>query len=329
MLPVVATLQQHWPHCKITWIIGRIEHQLVKNLPDIEFIVFDKANGFGEYRSIQRKLGQRHFDILFMMQVALRANLLSWLVPARVKIGFDRARSRDLQHVFSNARIKGQARVHVLDGFFQFLEYFGVTRRTMNWMLKAQPESTAWARERLASKPCVAINPCSSVRKNNWRNWPEAFYAQVIDYLVAECNTAVVLTGGPSAEEKAFAERILQQTNQPVTNLVGETSLDQLLAVLEQSQCLIAPDTGPAHMGTVAGIPVIGLYASSNPLRTGPYNSQQFVVNAYPEALQQYQGKTVEQASWGQRVRHPEVMRSIQPQQLIERLGILGISALG
>jgi len=42
MLPVIATLQQQWPETKITWIIGKVEYQLVKSLANIEFIVFDK-----------------------------------------------------------------------------------------------------------------------------------------------------------------------------------------------------------------------------------------------------------------------------------------------
>ena len=324
VLPLIATIQQEWPQCRITWIIGKIEYQLVKNLPDVEFIVFDKSQGWREYLALRRRLGQRRFDVLMMMQVALRANLLSLLIKADMRLGFDRARSRDLHHLFCNTQIQGPSRVHVLDGFFQFVERLGIRQRHMDWLLEPQPQSTDWARSQLGEKATVAINPCSSVRKNNWRNWPEPFYAEVIDYLIGDCGVQVVLTGGPSAEEKAYSERIIQQTAQQPLNLVGKTSLDQLLAILHQSQCLIAPDTGPAHMGTVAGIPVIGLFASSNPLRTGPYSSQEVVVNAYPQALQQYSAKTVAEARWGERVRDPQVMNLITPEMVLKQLQALG-----
>jgi heptosyltransferase I len=52
MLPIVATLQQQWPETEITWIIGRVEYQLVKSLPGIKFIIFDKRNGISEYISV-------------------------------------------------------------------------------------------------------------------------------------------------------------------------------------------------------------------------------------------------------------------------------------
>lgn len=323
LLPVIATLQKAWPKTKITWVIGKLEYQLVKSLPNIEFIVFDKARGWSEYRTFRRHITGRKFDVLLMMQVALRANLIATLIPARLKIGYDRARSRDFHYLFRHHSISGPSRVHVLDTFFQFIEKLGIEMREMNWLLKAHPESVNWVKSQLGEKTVVAINPCSSARKNNWRNWPEPHYAEVIDFIVNKQGHPVVLTGGPSEEETAFAERIIQQTNADVINLVGKTSLDQLLAVLEQSLCLIAPDTGPAHMGTVAGIPVIGLYASSNPMRTGPYNSQDILINAYPQALRQFSEKSVEQARWGERVRDPQVMQKITPKMVIQQLHTL------
>lgn len=326
LLPVIATLQKTWPQTKLTWIIGKLEYQLVKSLPDIEFIIFDKSQGWSEYRALRTQLASRKFDVLLMMQVALRANMIATLIPARLKVGYDQARSRDLHALFRNRSISGPSRIHVLDTFFQFIEKLGIQAREMNWLLKAGAESSDWVKSLLNGKPTIAINPCSSARKNNWRNWPEAYYAKVIDFITDNQGVQVVLTGGPSDEEIAFSERIIQQTNSEVINLVGKTSLDQLLAVLEQSQCLIAPDTGPAHMGTVAGIPVIGLYASSNPKRTGPYKSQDILVNAYPEALQHFSQKSEMEARWGERVRNPKVMQLITPQMVIERLKKLAVS---
>jgi heptosyltransferase I len=81
--------------------------------------------------------------------------------------------------------------------------------------------------------------------------------------------------------------------------------LKELFALISVSQALICPDSGPAHMATAAGTPVIGLYASSNPDRTGPYLSRDSTVNMYPEAVGRFLGKTVDDLRWGQRVRDP------------------------
>ncbi len=319
MLPVIATLQQQWPDTKISWIIGTIEYQLVKSLPGIEFIIFNKNNGFAEYKKLRKTLSGRRFDVLLMMQVALRANLISLLIKAKLKIGYDKKRARDFHGWFCNQQIEGPYRVHVLDTFFQFIEKLGITRRNMNWLLKPEEASQQFAHQHINNQPTVIINPCSSARKNNWRNWPIQYYAEVIDSLMQQ-DIRVILTGGPDSNEINFSRDIIQLCSKQPVDLVGKTSLAQLLALLEQARCLIAPDTGPAHMGTVAGIPVIGLYASSNPERSGPYNSLQITVNAYPQALQKFNHKTVDEARWGQRVRDPEVMKMISVDDVIGHL---------
>ena len=320
VLPVIATLQQQWPATRITWIIGKLEYQLVKSLPDIEFIIFDKSKGLAEYRNLSGQLRKRRFDVLLMMQVALRANLISTLIRANNRIGYDKLRSRDFHTWFCNQHIEGPARVHVLDSFFQFIEKLGITERRMDWLLQADSDSRTFARQQLADKPTVIINPCSSARKNNWRNWPQQNYAEILDYLIGKLGLQVILTGGPSRQEQDFAEDIIGRSQHQPLNLVGKTSLMQLLALLEQAQCLLAPDTGPAHMATVAGTPVIGLYASSNPLRSGPYNSQSLTINAYPEALTKYNDKSLDQARWGERVRHPQVMDMISVERVKQKL---------
>ena len=319
VLPIIATLQQQWPDTKICWIIGAVEYSLVKSLPGIEFIVFNKGNGYREYFKLRKTLAGRRFDLLFMMQVSLRANLISLNIKARRRIGFDKARSHDLHYYFCNEHIEGPNRVHVLDGFFQFLQKAGIEQRRMDWLLKANESDRAYA-EAIINKPqCVIINPCSSVRRNNFRNWPQARYAAVIDYLL-EKGVQVILTGGPSSGEVEFVRQVESLCQHKPENLTGKTTLTQLLALLEQAHCMIAPDTGPAHMATVAGIPAIGLFASSNPLRSGPYNSQHILINAYPEAMQKFKHKSVDQARWGERVRVPEVMEMISVEQVKKKV---------
>lgn len=320
ILPIIATLHEYWPDTRVTWIIGKIEYQLVKSLPNIEFIVFDKLKGWSEYRQLRQQLKGRCFDILLMMQVALRTNLISMLIPAKRKIGFDKSRARDFHSLFCKESIDGPHRVHVLDTFFQFLEKAGIQRRRMDWLLKADPESVAYATGIMDDKPTVIINPCSSARKNNWRNWPESYYAEIIDYLIDKKTVQVILSGGPANEEILFSERVIALCQHKPLNLVGKTSLMQLLALLEQAQCLIAPDTGPAHMGTVAGIPVIGLFASSNPQRSGPYSSLANCVNAYPQALEKYNKNSLASARWGERIRHADVMKLIPVNAVLNQI---------
>lgn len=322
VLPIIATLQAQWPQTRITWIIGKAEYQLVKSIQNIEFIVFNKNNGIREFLQLRKRLAGREFDLLLMMQVALRASLASMLIKAPLKVGYDRARSRDFQHLFCNRLIEGPARVHVLDTFFQFLQTIGIAERNMNWLLQVPPDDAEFALDIIGSKRCVVINPCSSSRKNNWRNWAQERYTEIIDHLHS-LDVLVVLTGGPDRLEIAMAEEISETCKTAPLNLVGKTTLTQLFAVIDRAVCVIAPDTGPAHIGTVAGTPVIGLFASSNPERTGPYASLDWTINAYPQALKKFSNKTVEEASWGERIRHPQVMDLVTVDAVKKNLAML------
>jgi heptosyltransferase I len=122
---------------------------------------------------------------------------------------------------------------------------------------------------------------------------------------------AVHLCGGPAEAEQTLAQAIQAHCPNPLFNHVGQTRLPQLLALIAQASLVLAPDTGPAHMATTVGTPVIGLYGHSNPARTGPYGSP-YVVEVYHQHLLAQTGKTAEQLPWGTRVKGPDVMASIQ-----------------
>ncbi|MEO1576702.1 MAG: glycosyltransferase family 9 protein, partial [Pseudomonadota bacterium] len=133
MVPIVRTLQSECPNATLTWIVGRTEYQLLRRLPGVEFLVFDKRGGRAARRELRQQLAGRRFDVLLHMHASLRASRLSRYVNAGRRIGFDARRARDFQRLFCNERIAGDSSVHVLDGFFQFLEHLGIERRHMIW----------------------------------------------------------------------------------------------------------------------------------------------------------------------------------------------------
>jgi len=125
-LPVVRTLQDNFPDTKLTWIVGKTEYQLLEGIEDIEFIIFDKSNLLQSLIKLSGELKHRKFDILLHMHASMTANLVSCLVKATRKIGFDKDRARDLQRLFCNETITAKPRQHVMDGLFGFAEHLGV-----------------------------------------------------------------------------------------------------------------------------------------------------------------------------------------------------------
>lgn len=322
----VQAIQRYYPHSQITWILGKVEAMLLQDMPGIEFIVFDKNCGLQAYRNLQQNLQGRQFDVLLHMQVALRANLASLVIKAKRKIGFDKARAKELHSVFMRERIAPQASSHVLEGFAAFARQIGVPFLTKpsdkpKWEMPLSATDVAWAEATLqpyaaVSRGILVICPAASKAE---RNWLAERYAAVADYATG-LGFQVVLCGGPTVLEQQLGDDIVGYSQSKLVDLVGKTSLKQLLALLQRAAVVIAPDTGPAHMAVTVGTPVIGLYAHSNPARTGPYLYQQYVVEAYHQALQQQTGKTAAEQKFGKRVKGGHLMANIQIAQVTSML---------
>ena len=318
-LPVVRTLQQAWAQTRITWIIGKLEASLVGDIPGIEFITFDKSQN--PYLQLRRALKGRRFDLLLHMQMSLRASVGSLAVKAPQRLGFDRERAHDLQWLFTNRRIPHRDRQHVMDSLFGFSEALGITEHLLRWDIPVPAAATAFAVECIPeNRPTLIISPCANPRFRNWRSWQPEYYAALADHAAQKHGMRVFVTGGRSEIEQAYGERISTLSKAGVTDLVGKTSLKELLALLKRATVLVSPDSGPIHMGTTAGIPVIGLYATTNPDRAGPYLSQRWRVDRYPDALKLFDGLTPETAPWGTRVRDPKAMDCIKVEDVTGKL---------
>jgi heptosyltransferase I len=312
VLPVIRTVQRYWPNTAITWVVGRVESELVGDLPGVTYRVLDKRVGIRRCRmELHAAEDGRIHDMILQMQASLRASLIATALRGRRRVGFDRSRAINGQWLFTSERIAPGRREHVLDGFFGFLEQVGLRRRELRWDIPLPLEAVAFAQRELPDgAPLLAVSPCSSQRFRNFRDWPAERFAAVTDH-AASLGFRVILTGGPSSHERAYAAAIAAAASVPIIDLVGRTRLKELAAVLARCAGLVSPDSGPAHLASAMDIPVIGLYATSNPARTGPYRHRDYVVDRYPDAARRFLGREPEELRWGTRVRHPDAMELI------------------
>jgi len=316
VVPLVRTLQQAWPHVALTWIVGKLERKLVGDLPGVEFITFDKTAGWTGMRAVHAALRGQRFDALLQMQVAMRSNLLSLGIKADRRIGYDRARAKDLHGLVINERIPARSGQHVLDAIGSFCEPLGLKQTQVHWNIPVPEEARLWATEQLPGDvPTLLVSPTSSHALRNWR--PER-YAAVMDHVAAR-GWRVVLIGGPSAGERTMADAVLAAGRRKPLDLTGKDTLKKLMALFGRAQLLLTPDSGPMHMANTVGTKVLGLHAASNPDRSGPYSDRRWCVNKYDEAARKYLGKPASEIPWGSKIEKPGVMDLIGIDEVIER----------
>ena len=326
MVPVVRSIQKFWPSTRITWCLASLEARLVGDIPGIETVPFDKSQGWRVYSSLRQATRGRRFDALMHAQYSLRSNLASLCIKSPIRLGYDRDRSKDLHGLFITHRIPRVSGQHVVDSYFSFAETLGVAGRDLRWDIPVADEDRDFALEHIPEEqPTLIISPCSS---HPLRNWAPERYAEVADYAAARHGFRIVLCGGPTELERDYGEAIEAAMSESPSNLIGKDTIKKLLALLERATLLMTVDSGPMHMATAAGTPVLGLHAASNPERSGPYLSRQWCVNRYDDAARKFLKKPASSLQWGTKIEYPGVMDLVTVEDAKERLDAFVASPL-
>lgn len=289
VLPVINAIKRRQASAHITWVLQPGPATLVRGHRSIdEIVIFDRSRGRRAFTEIKRELAQRPFDLVLNLQVYFKAGLVTSFTKAPVKLGFDKARARDLNWLFTTHRIPphpvGQ---HVQDQYFEFLQALGIPHEPIVWDLGPTDAEREWQREFFApiDRPTAAIVVATSKPEKDWL--PER-WAQVIDVLYADYGLQPVLVGGRSARELAAEQVIMSKARHRPISALG-SGLRKLVSILDGSALVLAPDTGPLHISVALQRPVISLIGYTNPKRTGPYRAyRDLLIDAYGNPGEDY-----------------------------------------
>ncbi|HXB28032.1 MAG TPA: glycosyltransferase family 9 protein [Gemmatimonadaceae bacterium] len=284
VLPVINAIKREYPMAWITWVIEPGPAALVRGHPSIdEIIEIDPHRGFGAFAAYRLALRKHEpFDLLIDLQVALKGGLVTAVTPATVKLGFDRARARDLNWLFTTSRIEPGPRSHVQDQYFEFLTALRIPAEPIAWHLGPRAEERSWQQSFFASmdRPVAALVVGAGDPDREWL--PER-WAEVADTLNVRYDLEPVIVGGQSPREHETAHRIQMLARYPVRNALG-SGLRRLVSILDGAAMAISLDTGPLHMAVALDRPVVSLMAQADPKRTGPYRKyHDLVVDAFRE----------------------------------------------
>jgi heptosyltransferase I len=266
VLPVINALKRTNPKTHITWVLQPGPATLVRGHRSVdEIIIFDRAKGLAAFADVFSALGKRRFDIVINLQVYFKAGIVTAATHAPIKLGFDRARARDMNWLFTNRKIPFHAVQHVQDQYFEFLSALGVSPEPVTWDLGPWPQERAWQKD-----------------------WMPERWAEVSDALYAKFGMQVILVGGRSERELAAERVIMERTRHKPRSELG-SGLRKLVSILDASSLVLTPDTGPLHMSVALNRPTISLLGYTNPKRTGPYRRfKDLIIDAYGDPGENY-----------------------------------------
>ncbi len=280
-VPVAVALKERFPRCRIGWVVERryedllVEHPCVDERIVVRFR--EGGRGVGGWRRI---FGNRGYDVAVDLQGLIRSGWLSRLSGARIRIGFPWPEAREsLNVLFTNLRpTRIPARAHVVDKNLALLHPLGI-RATRGRFRFRPPEPADEGIRRFFGRPGgrqrrwrVAIQPAAGWPTKVWA--PER-YARIGDRVSGSWDAEVFVLWGPG--ERDLAERVCDGMRRPA-RLVPEMGVGALAAFLARCDLLVSGDSGPLHMAVALGIPVVGLYGPSDPVRNGPYGGRFRVV---------------------------------------------------
>lgn len=274
MTPVFRHLRQYCPAAKITLMVGSdMTADLFRHSPLVdEVVVYDRWKRHRTWRpllALRRELARKPFDLVINFQ---RSNLRGWVLasaafPCRVLI-YHKSRQRS---------------VHAVENHLATLRPLGFPldeEPLLEMSLGQEDEEFAdriFRDSRLAGKTVVALNPGASTPD---KCWPTELFGRLGDLLLGDPHVAVLLVGAP--HERPLADEILAFMGAEPVDCVGETTPRQLGAVLKRCSVVVSGDTGPLHMATAVGTPVVGLFGPTDPARTGPVGPGHVVLR-HPE----------------------------------------------
>lgn len=310
-LPVINSLKGHRPESRITWIMQPGSAALVRGHPAVdEVVVLDRKRGMAGFGELRKSMAGHRFDVALNLQAYFKSGVATRLTNAPVRIGYDRARARDLTWLFSTHRLPARPRGHVQDEFLEFLDFLGVPVR-LEWGLEPTDEEGARYAPLLpdAAGPTVAMVIGTTKAE---KEWPAERYAALADRVGAELGGWTVLVGGRSEREEAVAAAIRASASHPPLDL-REWDLRRLAYLISRADVLVSPDTGPLHLGVALGTPTVALMGHTNPRRYGPYRRYgELLVDAFGEPGEDYPIDAPNRAGRMGRITVEQVMQKVE-----------------
>jgi len=284
-LPLALDLKAMDPSTRVTWVAEPAPAQVLERHPAVDrVVVYRSREGLSGVRALRRAMGEVDADLTLNIQRYTKSVWPTLFSGAPVRVGLHPSKTREGVHLFATHVLAAGPWKHTQDLFLDFRWALGVPRDApVRWALTLSPEEESESRaflDGLDGRPVASLVVASA---NPKKDWPAERYAVLADALDRDMGFQVLLLGGPSPRERAVADEVLRRAATAPVDALAD-SVRTLMERVRGSSLVVAPDTGPLHVAHAMGVPVVGLFAHTNPWRVGPWRDfHDLVVDRYTE----------------------------------------------
>lgn len=280
--PALSALRTQFPDAEIVMLANPLVAELFEFHPHVDRVmIYDRKGyhrGIAGFIRIVKELRSQKFDAAILLQNAIEAALLAVFsgIPRRAGYTTDGRRLLLNYPVTVTAHDK---RMHHTDYYCQLLQRLGINDGDGQLCLACTEEEKAWAASVLESDNVIAINPGAAY--GSAKRWLPERFATVADTLAKRYDAKIVLTGGPG--EKEIGKDIAAAMTVPSINMVGKTSVRQMMAILAHSRLLVSNDSGPMHVASAFAVPIVAVFGSTDHTTTCPASESVKIVRKETE----------------------------------------------
>jgi heptosyltransferase-2 len=267
--PAMGALRSCFPAAEIVVVANPLVAELFSHHPFCDrVLVYDKKKSHQGMLGLMRFCGElrrERFDLAILLQNAVEAAFMAFLacIPRRAGYATD-GRGLLLTHPVPIGL--EERRLHHTRYYLQMLEALDIHGGDGLLRLACADNESAWAREQIGEGTPVVINPGAAY--GSAKRWYPERFAEVGNRLAAEFGARIILTGGPGETE--IGRDIAAAMDIAPLNLIGRTSVRQMMAVLSLSRLVVTNDSGPMHVAAAFGVPIVAVFGPTDHTTTSP-----------------------------------------------------------
>ena len=282
-LPAVSALRRAYPGSHIAWLVEPAAAGILSGQPFFDEVIefprdalrdalAGRALGrlLRESTHFARALRRRRFDLVLDFHSILRSGVLSWLSGARVRVAYARPFGRELAYAFATHRAHlAPERISRFERNAALVRFLGVEERPAGQPLRVPPEARVRASAALAGAP-VAIHPGSSAG-TPYKRYTALGYAEVARALAQDAGVPCIVTRGPARGDREIAQGIVDASDGAACLAPETPTPTDLAALFAGCRLAVGGDTGPLHVASLVGTPVVQLLGPTDPIENAPW----------------------------------------------------------